>query len=118
MTLGGNVASDGGGTGKKVRISRIQLEQDTGKSFHAPSYTLVDFNRAGSPLMEIVSEPDMSTAQEAAEYVRTVQRLLRHIGSCDGNMEDGSLRADINISVHDDKTGKRSHRVEIGRAHV
>ena len=55
----------------------------------------------------------MSTAQEAAEYVRTIQRLLRHIGSCDGNMEDGSLRADINISVHDDRTGKRSHRVEV-----
>lgn len=84
-----------------VRITRIQLEQDSGKSIHDvdPRLSLVDLNRAGVGLMEIVSEPDMSTPAEATAFVRKVQALVRHIGTCNGNMEEGSLRCDVNVSV-------------------
>jgi len=94
-------------SGKNIRLSHMQLEQDTAKSFHLPGQSLVDFNRAGVGLLEIVSHPDMETAQQASEYVKTMQGLLRHIQVCDGRMEDGSLRADINVTV-----GK-SRRVEV-----
>lgn len=97
--------------GREVPIERIQLEQDTGKSFHFNAHTLVDLNRAGVPLMEIVSAPVMRTEKEASAFVKSMQNLLQHIGSADANMEDGSLRADINISVHQGEL--RSHRVEV-----
>ncbi len=103
---------------KKVRIKRIQLEQDTGKSSHVSRgykqlpCTLIDLNRAGVGLMEIVTEPDMSSSREASSFIRTLQALVRHIGTCDGNMEDGSLRADINISVHSKVYGD-SPRIEV-----
>ncbi|KAI0773368.1 Glutamyl-tRNA amidotransferase B subunit [Irpex lacteus] len=87
----------------EVRIKQIQLEQDTGKSTSEAreSMTYIDLNRAGTGLMEIVSEPDMRSPEEAAEYVRTLQSLLRSVGSSDGNMEQGSLRCDVNVSVHE-----------------
>lgn len=90
-----------GGADKKIRINRIHLEQDAGKSIHDqfPDVSLVDLNRSGVALMEIVSEPDLSSPYEAAEYVKKLRSLLRCIGSCDGNMEQGSLRCDANISV-------------------
>lgn len=103
---------------KKVRIKRIQLEQDTGKSFHVSRgykqlpCTLIDLNRAGVGLMEIVTEPDMNSGREASSFIKTLQALVRHIGTCDGNMEDGSLRADINISVHSKVYGD-SPRIEV-----
>jgi Asp-tRNA(Asn)/Glu-tRNA(Gln) amidotransferase B subunit len=86
---------------KQVRINRIQLEQDSGKSIHSldANATHVDLNRAGTGLMEIVFEPDLRSAAEAGQVLRDVQRLLRHIGSCEGNMEDGSIRCDLNVSV-------------------
>ncbi len=86
---------------KKIRINRIHLEQDAGKSMHDqfPNLTLIDLNRSGVALMEIVTEPDLSSPYEAAEYVKKLRSLLRSIGSCDGNMEQGSLRCDANISV-------------------
>ncbi|MDR3515643.1 MAG: Asp-tRNA(Asn)/Glu-tRNA(Gln) amidotransferase subunit GatB [Azospirillaceae bacterium] len=89
------------GSTRTVGITRLHLEQDAGKSLHDqhPSKTYVDLNRAGVALMEIVSEPDMRTAEEAAAYLRKLRAILRYLGSCDGNMEEGSMRADVNVSV-------------------
>ncbi|KAH9855061.1 Glutamyl-tRNA-Gln amidotransferase B subunit [Lenzites betulinus] len=88
--------------GIAVRIKQVQLEQDTGKSAFLPRnrMTAIDLNRAGTGLMEIVSEPDMRSPEEAASYVRMLQALLRTVGSSDGNMEQGSLRCDVNVSVN------------------
>ncbi|PIL37405.1 hypothetical protein GSI_01099 [Ganoderma sinense ZZ0214-1] len=88
--------------GISVRIKQVQLEQDTGKSTSLPRnrITAIDLNRAGMGLMEIVSEPDMRSPEEAGNYVRTLQALLRSVGSNDGNMEQGSLRCDVNVSVN------------------
>ena len=85
----------------EVGIERLHLEQDAGKSLHDQSATksLVDLNRSGVALMEIVSKPDMRSAEEARAYVTKLRTILRYIGSCDGNMEQGSLRADVNVSV-------------------
>lgn len=95
-----NIRSEDGAE-KKIRINRIHLEQDAGKSIHDqhPKYSLIDLNRAGVALMEIVTEPDVSSPHEAAEYVKKLRALLRAIGSCDGNMEQGSMRCDANVSV-------------------
>jgi aspartyl-tRNA(Asn)/glutamyl-tRNA(Gln) amidotransferase subunit B len=84
-----------------VRIERIHLEQDAGKSIHdlSPSETFVDLNRAGVALMEIVSRPDIRSAKEAAAYLTKLRAILRALGTCDGNMEEGSMRADVNVSV-------------------
>jgi len=89
------------GRTRKIGITRLHLEQDAGKSLHDqhPDRTYVDLNRAGVALMEIVSEPDMRSAEEAAAYVRKLRSIMRYIGSCDGNMEEGSLRCDVNVSV-------------------
>lgn len=90
-----------GGTAKRIGITRIHMEEDAGKNIHEGSgnYSFVDLNRAGVPLMEIVSEPDMRSPQEAVEYMRKLRSILRYLGVCDGNMEQGSLRCDANISV-------------------
>jgi aspartyl-tRNA(Asn)/glutamyl-tRNA(Gln) amidotransferase subunit B len=85
----------------KVGIERLHLEQDAGKSLHdqSPTMSFVDLNRSGVALMEIVSKPDMRSAEEARAYVSKLRTILRYIGSCDGDMEKGSLRADVNVSV-------------------
>jgi aspartyl-tRNA(Asn)/glutamyl-tRNA(Gln) amidotransferase subunit B len=90
-----------GGDVKTVRIERLHLEQDAGKSLHDqhPSMSFVDLNRSGVALMEIVSYPDMRSAAEAQAYVKKLRAILRYLGTCDGNMEQGSLRADVNVSV-------------------
>ena len=90
-----------GGETRSVGITRLHLEQDAGKSLHdqSPTETYVDLNRAGVALMEIVSEPDMRTAEEAAAYLRKLRSILRYLGTCDGNMEEGSMRCDVNVSV-------------------
>ncbi len=84
-----------------VRINRIHMEEDAGKSLHDKDnlYSLIDLNRAGVPLIEIVSEPDIRSAEEAAAYFSEIRKLVRYLGICDGNMEEGSLRCDANISV-------------------
>ena len=89
-----------GGT-RIVGITRLHLEQDAGKSIHDqhPSGTLVDLNRSGVALMEIVSEPDIRSADEAAAYLTKIRAILRYLGTCDGNMQEGSMRADVNVSV-------------------
>lgn len=86
---------------KKIRITRIHLEEDAGKLIHSESgnYSYVDLNRAGVPLIEIVSEPDISTAEEAVEYVKKLRTILKYLDICNGNMEEGSLRCDANISI-------------------
>ena len=85
----------------KVGIERLHLEQDAGKSLHdqSPTMSLVDLNRSGVALMEIVSKPDMRSADEAKAYVSKLRTIMRYIGSCDGDMEKGNLRADVNVSV-------------------
>jgi aspartyl-tRNA(Asn)/glutamyl-tRNA(Gln) amidotransferase subunit B len=89
------------GSAKRVGIERIHLEQDAGKMLHDqhPSFSYVDLNRSGVALMEIVSKPDMRSPEEAGAYVRKLRSILRYVGSCDGNMEQGSMRADVNVSV-------------------
>src|SRR5437763_13278196 len=89
------------GSTREIGITRLHLEQDAGKSLHDqhPTQTYVDLNRAGIALMEIVSEPDLRSAEEAGLYVRKLRSILRYLGTCDGNMEEGSLRCDCNVSV-------------------
>ena len=91
----------GPGVARRVRIERIHLEQDAGKSIHDmdPTMSFVDFNRTGVALMEIVSRPDIRGPEEAAAYVTKLRQILRYLGTCDGNMQNGNLRADVNVSV-------------------
>ncbi len=86
---------------KAVKLNRIHLEEDAGKSIHDADekYTCIDYNRAGVPLIEIVTEPDMHSAEEAFQYVTEIRKLVRWINVCDGNMEEGSLRCDANVSI-------------------
>ncbi|MFT3808453.1 MAG: Asp-tRNA(Asn)/Glu-tRNA(Gln) amidotransferase subunit GatB [Micropepsaceae bacterium] len=90
-----------GGESFTVRIERLHLEQDAGKSVHDldPHATYVDLNRSGVALMEIVSKPDMRSADEAAAYLKKMREIVRYLGTCDGNMDEGSMRADVNVSV-------------------
>src|SRR5690606_20477441 len=89
------------GSTKTIGIERIHVEQDAGKLMHDqhPDYSYVDLNRSGVALMEIVSRADMRSPEEAGAYVRKLRSILRYVGSCDGNMEQGSMRADVNVSV-------------------
>ena len=105
-------------TGKEkrsVRINRIHMEEDAGKSVHdeQSNYSNLDYNRAGMPLLEIVTEPDLRSAEEAFAYVTTLRKLVRHLKVCDGNMEQGSLRCDVNISVRKKGDTKLGTKVEI-----
>src|SRR5712675_1223270 len=88
-------------TAREIGITRLHLEQDAGKSLHDqhPSSTYVDLNRAGVALMEIVSEPDLRNAEEAGIYLKKLRSIMRYLGTCDGNMEEGSMRCDVNVSV-------------------
>lgn len=99
------------GATREIGITRLHLEQDAGKSLHDqhPTQTYVDLNRAGVALMEIVSEPDLRSAEEAGAYLKKLRSILRYLGTCDGNMEEGSLRCDCNVSVRrpGDKLGTR-----------
>ncbi|MDR0677351.1 MAG: Asp-tRNA(Asn)/Glu-tRNA(Gln) amidotransferase subunit GatB [Holosporaceae bacterium] len=93
---------DNEGNSKRVNIDHIHLEQDAGKCIHdqSPTKSFIDLNRAGIALMEIVTTPDMHSAEEAAFFLRKLRSILRYLKTCDGNMEEGSLRADVNVSVH------------------
>lgn len=101
ICTGGHVDIGPYGHEKIIRLTRIHMEEDAGKSIHDldPFYTLVDLNRAGTPLVEIVSEPDMRSGDEAYAYLTEIHRLVRYLDICDGNMEEGSLRCDANVSV-------------------
>ena len=98
---------------KTVSITRAHLEEDAGKSTHHGDYTLINFNRAGIPLLEIVSGPDIRTPQEAAEYGRNIRQIVRFLDVCDGNLEEGSLRCDCNVSVRKAGVEKFGTKVEI-----
>lgn len=101
------------GERKKINIERAHLEEDAGKSTHFGTYTLVNLNRAGVPLLEIVSRPELRSAAEAAEYVRTVRRNLQYADVCDGNLEEGSMRCDCNVSIRKKGEKKLGTRVEL-----
>jgi aspartyl-tRNA(Asn)/glutamyl-tRNA(Gln) amidotransferase subunit B len=103
-----------GGT-KRVRLTRIHMEEDTGKNIHdaRAAGSLVDFNRSGVPLLEIVSEPDMTWPAEAGAYLRTLRSILQYLQICDGNMEEGSFRCDANVSVRPKGTTTLGTKVEI-----
>lgn len=87
------------GETKRIRINRLHMEEDTAKQFHMETETLIDFNRSGTPLVEIVSEPDMTSGKEAAAYVSKLQEILFYLGVSDVKMEEGSMRCDVNISL-------------------
>ena len=91
----------GSGTIRKVGIERIHIEQDAGKSIHDmdPNLSFIDLNRTGIGLMEIVSRPDIRSANEAAAYLKKLRQIVQYLDTCDGNMQEGSLRADVNVSV-------------------
>ena len=103
------------GKTKSIEINRIHMEEDSGKSIHDldPFNTLIDLNRAGVPLLEIVTEPVLKTSHEAYQYVSEIRKLLRYLDICDGNMEEGSLRCDVNISIMPIGSLKFGDRVEI-----
>lgn len=98
---------------KTVSITRAHMEEDAGKSTHHGDFTLINYNRAGIPLLEIVSGPDIRTPAEAAEYSRTIRQIVRFLGVCDGNLEEGSLRCDCNVSVRKVGVEKFGTKVEI-----
>ena len=91
---------DVAGESRRVRIHDIHLEEDAGKMIHTPEGSLLDYNRAGTALLEIVTEPDLVTGEEAEAFIQQFRTLVRHLDVCDGNMEEGSLRCDGNISVN------------------
>lgn len=109
----GNIEIDVDGTKKKVRINRIHMEEDTAKQVHTEEGTYIDFNRAGTPLIEIVSEADLRSGKEAASFVENVRLLLYYLGISDVRMEEGSLRCDVNISLRPWGVDYFGTRVEI-----
>lgn len=111
---------DGTPLRKRIGITRLHMEEDAGKLVHGGSdrlsgstFSLVDYNRAGVPLIEIVSEPDLRSGAEAAEYARELRRIMRYLGVSDGNMQEGSLRCDVNISIRPVGSDKFGTKVEI-----
>lgn len=98
---------------KTVRIERIHLEEDAGKSVHYSHYSLVDLNRAGVPLIEIVSHPDLRTPEEASAYLKALHGVVTYLGICDGNMQEGNLRCDANVSIRVEGEKKLGTRTEI-----
>lgn len=101
------------GKAKRVGITRAHMEEDAGKSTHAGNETLVNLNRSSIPLLEIVSDPDIRSAEEAAEYARVVRSILQYIEVCDGNLEEGSMRCDCNVSVRKKGEPKFGTKVEL-----
>lgn len=114
----GHIEIDVDGKLQKIGITRIHMEEDAGKNIHESStggghYSFVDLNRAGVPLMEIVSEPDLRSPKGAIEYMKKLRTILRYLGVCDGNMEEGSLRCDANVSVRPHSTEELGVKTEI-----
>ncbi len=102
-----------GSDAKKINITRLHLEDDAGKLTHVKGGTLVDFNRAGTPLMEIVSDPDLSSPEEAGEYAREVQKILRYVGASEADMEKGMMRFDASVSIREKGSNVLNARSEI-----
>lgn len=115
ICAGGYISIDTPAGEKKIRLNRIHLEEDAGKSLHDQDeqYSCIDYNRAGTALIEIVSEPDLRSGEEAFTYLNEIRKRVRYLGICDGNMEEGSLRCDANISVRPLGETKLGTRVEV-----
>ncbi|HEY7758655.1 MAG TPA: Asp-tRNA(Asn)/Glu-tRNA(Gln) amidotransferase subunit GatB [Burkholderiales bacterium] len=115
IVTGGSVRIRSGATEKQVRLTRAHLEEDAGKSLHEDFHGMsgIDLNRAGTPLLEIVSEPDMRSAEEAVAYAKALHALVRWIDICDGNMQEGSFRCDANVSVRPAGSDRLGTRCEI-----
>jgi aspartyl-tRNA(Asn)/glutamyl-tRNA(Gln) amidotransferase subunit B len=115
IVKGGTIAIHVDGKDKTIRLTRAHLEEDAGKSLHESfhDFTGIDLNRAGTPLLEIVSEPEMRSAEEAVAYARALHSLVRWIDICDGNMQEGSFRCDANVSVRPEGSDKLGTRREI-----
>jgi aspartyl-tRNA(Asn)/glutamyl-tRNA(Gln) amidotransferase subunit B len=115
ICVGGYLDVEVKGEQKTIRLTRIHMEEDAGKNIHDAhgAASLVDLNRAGVPLLEIVSEPDMRTAAEAVAYLRTLRQMLQYLGVCDGNMEEGSFRCDANVSVRPQGSDILGTKIEI-----
>lgn len=111
----GFVTIEVNGQQRNILLNRIHLEEDAGKSIHDvdDAFTCIDLNRAGVPLLEIVSEPDMHSADEAFAYVTAIRKMVRHLGICDGNMEEGSMRCDANVSIRPAGEKKLGTKVEV-----
>jgi aspartyl-tRNA(Asn)/glutamyl-tRNA(Gln) amidotransferase subunit B len=115
ICIGGIVPIRTAAGGRDIRLNRIHLEEDAGKSLHDvdPDHTSIDLNRAGVPLIEIVTEPDLCSGEEAAAYLTEIRKTLRYLGICDGNMEEGSMRCDANVSVRKKGVKELGTRVEV-----
>ena len=115
ICVNGYVDVEVDGAAKRVRLTRIHMEEDAGKNIHDAhgDWSLVDLNRAGVPLLEIVSEPDLCSREEAGAYLRTLRMMLQYLGICDGNMEEGSFRCDANISVRPQGSDTLGTKIEI-----
>ncbi len=115
LAIGGSIEIQSAAGPKRIRLVRIHMEEDAGKNVHDAhaDHSLVDLNRAGVPLMEIVSEPDLSSPAEATAYLRALRSLLRYLEVCDGNLEEGSLRCDANVSVRRRGSARLGTRTEI-----
>ncbi len=113
LCLGGGVAIEVNGVKKTVRLNRIHLEEDVGKSTHLHGCSGVDYNRAGTPLMEIVTEPDLANEDEVAAYLAALKQILQYGGVSDCNLEEGNIRCDLNVSVAEAGSGKLGTKAEI-----
>ncbi len=117
LAVEGNVKIYVNGTWKRIGLTRIHMEEDTGKLLHPDSFyssgTRIDFNRCGTPLLEIVSEPEIASPEEAYLYLTKLRQLLLYLGICDGNMEEGSLRCDVNISLREKGTAGLGTKTEL-----
>lgn len=111
----GYIDIEANGDRKRIRLTRIHMEEDTGKNIHdvRGDYSLVDFNRCGVPLVEIVSEPDIRSSEDACRYLRNLRAILQYLEVCDGNMEEGSFRCDANISMRPQGASELGTKVEI-----
>jgi aspartyl-tRNA(Asn)/glutamyl-tRNA(Gln) amidotransferase subunit B len=113
FSLGGHLDIDFDGQTRRIGITRVHMEEDAGKSMHHAHASIVDLNRSGVPLVEIVGEPDLRSAAEAAEYLRTLRDVLVFVGVNDGNLEEGSFRCDANVSIRPPGQTKLGARVEL-----
>jgi aspartyl-tRNA(Asn)/glutamyl-tRNA(Gln) amidotransferase subunit B len=104
---------NGGGAPRRIRLVRIHMEEDAGKNIHEADSSLVDFNRSGVPLVEIVSEPDIRSAEEAGAYLRELRAILRYVGASEGRMEEGNFRCDVNVSVRRKGSAELGTKTEI-----
>jgi aspartyl-tRNA(Asn)/glutamyl-tRNA(Gln) amidotransferase subunit B len=113
LCKGGFIEIEGNGQPKRIRLVRIHMEEDAGKNIHEADASLVDFNRSGVPLVEIVSEPDIRSAEEADAYLRQLRAILRYVGASEGRMEEGNFRCDVNVSVRPRGASELGTKTEI-----